>query len=68
MLSHVVHDMGWPIPEAVTMASTVPASVMGMADRKGAIERGYDADIALFTDDFTCAGTLVQGRWVHRAQ
>jgi N-acetylglucosamine-6-phosphate deacetylase len=38
-----------------------------MADRKGAIKRGYDADIAVFADDFTCSGTLVNGRWVHRA-
>jgi N-acetylglucosamine-6-phosphate deacetylase len=68
MLSYVVNDMGWPIPEAVRMASTVPASVLGVADRKGAIKRGYDADIAVFADDFTCSGTLVQGRWVHRAQ
>jgi N-acetylglucosamine-6-phosphate deacetylase len=66
MLSHVVHDLGWPIPEAVGMASTVPASIVGMADRKGAIKPGHDADIAVFTDDFTCLGTLVAGRWIHR--
>jgi N-acetylglucosamine-6-phosphate deacetylase len=68
MLSYVVHDLKWSIPDAVRMASTVPASVVGMADRKGAVKRGYDADIAVFTDDFTCAGTLVHGRWVHRPQ
>ena len=68
MLSYVVHEMDWPIAEAVRMASTVPASIAGVADRKGAIRRGYDADIAIFADDFTCSGTLVQGRWVHREQ
>jgi N-acetylglucosamine-6-phosphate deacetylase len=68
MLAYEVHEMNWPIPEAVRMASTVPASIAGMADRKGAITRGYDADIAIFADDFTCSGTLVQGRWAHRAQ
>jgi N-acetylglucosamine-6-phosphate deacetylase len=68
MLSYVVHHMGWSVPEAVKMASTVPASILGVADRKGSLRRGYDADIAIFADDFTCSGTLVQGRWVHRAQ
>jgi N-acetylglucosamine-6-phosphate deacetylase len=67
MLAHVVRELGWPIPEAVRMASAVPASVLGLADRKGAIRRGYDADIAIFTDDFTCSGTLVAGSFVHRA-
>jgi N-acetylglucosamine-6-phosphate deacetylase len=68
MLSHVVHDLNWSLPDAVRMASTVPASVVGMADRKGLIKRGYDADIAVFADDFTCTATLVGGRWVHRPQ
>lgn len=68
MVSYVVHHLNWSIPDAVRMASTVPASVAGMAARKGAIKRGYDADIAVFADDFTCSGTLVHGRWVHRPQ
>lgn len=66
MLSHVVHDLGWSIPEAVRMASAVPAKVLGLAGRKGAIEPGYDADIAVFADDFSCTAALVAGRWVHR--
>lgn len=65
MLAHVARNLGWPVHEAVAMASTVPASVLGLADRKGAIKAGYDADLAVFADDFTCSATLVGGRWVH---
>lgn len=68
MLAYVVRELGWSVPEAVRMASTVPAAVVGLAGSKGVIERGYDADIALFTDDFTCTGTLVAGAFVHRAR
>jgi len=68
MLAHVVNELHWSVPDAVRMASTVPASVAGMADRKGRIRRGYDADIAVFADDFTCWAALVGGRWVHGPQ
>lgn len=64
MLRHVVRDLGWPVPEAVRMASTVPAAVLGQP-RKGVVERGRDADLAIFSDDFVCIGTLVGGTWVH---
>jgi N-acetylglucosamine-6-phosphate deacetylase len=66
MLSYVVHDLNWPVPEAIAMASSVPASILGVADRKGVIRCGYDADVAIFADDFTCTGAVVGGRWVHR--
>lgn len=68
MLAHVVRNLGWPVREAIAMASAVPASIVGMADRKGAIKAGYDADLAIFADDFTCRGTLVGGTWIHRPE
>lgn len=68
MLAHVVQNLEWPVHEAVAMASRIPASVLGVADTKGALKPGFDADISVFAEDFTCAATLVAGRWVHRAQ
>ena len=52
------------LPEAVRMASLTPARVIGAADRKGSLEAGKDADIAIFDDDFTCWRALIGGRWV----
>jgi N-acetylglucosamine-6-phosphate deacetylase len=68
MLAHVVQNLEWPLHEAVAMATRIPASVLGVADTKGALKPGFDADIAVFDENFTCAATLVAGRWIHRAQ
>ncbi len=46
------------------MASLTPARVIGVDDRKGSIEPGKDADIAVFNDDFTAWRTLINGRWL----
>jgi N-acetylglucosamine-6-phosphate deacetylase len=65
MLAYLVRELGWPVAEAVTMASTTPAAVLRVADRKGAIKGGYDADIAILDDDFACWGTLIGGEWAY---
>jgi N-acetylglucosamine-6-phosphate deacetylase len=44
--------VGIPLVEAVRMATLTPARIIGYADRKGSLESGKDADIAIFEDDF----------------
>ena len=56
--------VGVPLVEAVRMATLTPARVIGAADRKGSLEPGKDADIAIFEDDFTAWRTMIEGRWV----
>jgi len=53
-----------PLVEAVRMATLTPASVIGVADHKGSLEPGKDADIAVFEDDFSAWRTMIGGRWV----
>ena len=53
---------------AVRMASAVPARVLGLAHRKGAIAPGYDADLVGLTGDLQVAMTWVCGRPVYRRQ
>jgi N-acetylglucosamine-6-phosphate deacetylase len=48
------------LPEAATMASLVPARLLGLDDR-GRIARGYRADLAVLAPDFTPLETLVGG-------
>lgn len=36
------------IPQAVRMLSLTPAEILGIADRKGRIAAGWDADLVLF--------------------
>lgn len=64
MLPVLIDFVGIPLAEAVRMASLTPARVIGFDDRKGSLQVGKDADIALFNDDFTAWGTLINGRWV----
>jgi N-acetylglucosamine-6-phosphate deacetylase len=55
--------VGIPTAEAVRMASLTPARVIGMDDRKGSLESGKHADVAIFEDDFTCWRTMIGGHW-----
>jgi N-acetylglucosamine-6-phosphate deacetylase len=58
---------GIPLPEAARMASLLPAKLCGVGDRKGSLERGKDADIAVLNQDFTAFATIVGGKVLYRA-
>ncbi|QRG66410.1 N-acetylglucosamine-6-phosphate deacetylase [Brevibacillus choshinensis] len=58
---------GVPLPEAVDMASLTPASILGIADRKGRLDAGYDADIVVLDKSFEVKSTFVAGREVYRS-
>lgn len=51
--------------DAVRMASTTPARIMGVDARKGSLAPGKDADIVLFDDQFTVQTTLVKGQLIY---
>lgn len=55
------------LPAASVMGSLVPARLSGLEDRKGSLRAGKDADVAIFTPNFRCVATWVEGRLVHRA-
>jgi N-acetylglucosamine-6-phosphate deacetylase len=50
------------------MATLVPAQVCGCAGRKGSIEVGKDADLALLRPDCGVAATVLKGEVVYRAE
>ena len=56
---------GVSLETAVKMASLNPARVMGVADRKGSLEVGKDADIVIFDENVNVAATIVCGRKVY---
>ena len=49
------------------MVSLTPARVIGWDGRKGSLETGKDADLAIFEDDFTAWRTLIGGQWAYVA-
>jgi N-acetylglucosamine-6-phosphate deacetylase len=54
-----------PLCEAVRMMTTTPANIMGVADHKGSLIPGKDADIIIFDDHVNIRTTLVGGRIVY---
>ena len=55
---------GIPLAEAVRMVTLTPARILGLAHRKGSLEAGKDADIAIFNDDWSAWRTMIAGCWV----
>jgi N-acetylglucosamine-6-phosphate deacetylase len=65
MIPILTDKVGIPLVEAIRMASLTPARVIGIADRKGSVETGKDADLAIFEADFTAWRTMIGGEWVY---
>ena len=65
----LVRNMVWlagvPLSDAVKMASATPARIMGIADKKGSITVGMDADLVIFDEDINVQTTIAQGRVVY---
>ena len=56
---------GIPLVNAIRMLTLTPARVIGYDDRKGSLEPGKEADLAILNDDWTAWRTLIGGRWVY---
>jgi len=54
-----------PLVDAVKMASTTPAKILNIADRKGELVKGKDADVVIFDEDINIAATIVKGNLVY---
>lgn len=65
VLRRVMRYADLTLPQALPMASTVPAAAMGLSGRKGTLQVGADADLILLDDDARVQLTLVGGRVVH---
>jgi N-acetylglucosamine-6-phosphate deacetylase len=58
---------GVPLPDAIGMATAVPARVLGLEARKGLVEPGLDADLVVLDPEaLTVRGVLRGGIWVRR--
>jgi N-acetylglucosamine-6-phosphate deacetylase len=61
-LRNLVELAAVPLPQAVGMLSLNPARSAGVADRKGRLEPGYDADLLIFDPGLTLQATICRGR------
>ncbi|HEV2482190.1 MAG TPA: N-acetylglucosamine-6-phosphate deacetylase [Puia sp.] len=56
---------GIPLVDVVRMISVTPARLLGLADRKGTLVVGGDADIVVFDDDIAVSRTIVGGNIIY---
>jgi len=56
---------GCSLPEAVRCATLNPARLLGIADRKGSLAVGKDADLVIFDEDFNVHYTILGGKVVY---
>ncbi len=64
---NMLRNSNLEIYDVVAMATFNPAKVINMDDKKGSLELGYDADIAIFNDDIDVSFTIVEGKIVYEA-
>jgi N-acetylglucosamine-6-phosphate deacetylase len=54
--------MDVPLRDTLYMISLTPATILGVADRKGSLGAGKDADIVVLDNDMRVVHTIVAGR------
>jgi len=59
---------GLSLTDVLPMATINPARLIGVDDRKGSLEEGKDADVAIVDDDGRVVTTLVAGRVVYDSE
>jgi len=52
---------GLPVETVIPLATEVPARILGVADRKGRLERGYDADIVVLDESLGVERVFARG-------
>ena len=58
---NVYNNSTIPLHECVNCATLNPATTIGVADKKGSIEIGKDADIVVLDDEFNVKKTIIGG-------
>lgn len=64
LVKTMVEQAGVPLEDAVRMASSTPARILGIDDRKGCLKKGMDADIVILDDEINVRAVLSGGEIV----
>ena len=60
----MIHLVGQTLPDAIKMASLNPAKLLGVADRKGSLEVGKDADLIVIDEEINVFAAMCKGKWM----
>lgn len=66
-VGNAVAFTGMSLVDAVYMAAYLPADICGVADRKGSLEAGKEADIAVLNLDYSVFMTMCKGEIAYRS-
>ena len=61
-IQNMIELAGVPFEVVIPMATSIPARVIGVADRKGQIEKGFDADLVVLSTRFEVERVWARGR------
>ncbi len=64
---HVVRTNGLALPDALPLVTSNVARVLGIADRKGSLRPGLDADVVLLDPDLAVDTVIARGRLMVQA-
>ncbi len=65
MAARLMQFTGCSLATAIHTVTENPARVLGLAEKKGAVRTGYDADLVLLDEDLSVHTTLVAGKVVY---
>jgi N-acetylglucosamine-6-phosphate deacetylase len=65
-LQNVMEFVEISLPEALPMATRIPATAMNLESHKGSIAPGFDADIVVLDESYQVRMTMVGGRIMYR--
>jgi len=60
--------MGLPLTDSLRMCTLTPAEIIGVAEKKGSIEKNKDADLMIINKDFNVLKTIARGKLVFASQ
>ena len=58
---------GVSLPDAIQMITKTPAEIMNIADRKGSLSAGKDADVVIFDENINVHFTMVKGKIIYQS-
>jgi N-acetylglucosamine-6-phosphate deacetylase len=61
-IQNIMNFAGISLISAVKLATTNPANILGIGNKKGTIEVGKDGDLVIFGEDFSIKSTIISGK------
>ena len=68
LVRNMINIANVSLPDAVKMITETPARILGIANKKGSIEKGKDADIIIFDSNINIEMTMVKGKVIYNRE